>query len=173
MSKAQFRKELAQLDREQLVQLLLDVYDVQVLPKEYFEFFINPDMPKLYEKFRLGIEKELKRGKYNRSRTRVSYIKKAIKTFGCFGPEPETMSNLMAYSVLSMAMNERYYYMTDTQLRGIDALAVMMLDYGDKHGAFDYALGKLQRGLDSGALSRLMTERLTALINEYLSGSSD
>lgn len=63
MSKAQFKKELAGLEKEQLVEMMVDLYSRRKDFKEYFEFFLNPDVKKLTAKYHDLISKELARVK--------------------------------------------------------------------------------------------------------------
>lgn len=50
MSKALLKKELAHLDRDQLVEVILNAYSSSKEAKDYFEFFLNPDAEALLEK---------------------------------------------------------------------------------------------------------------------------
>ena len=52
MSKLQLKKEIQKLERHQLEQMVLDAYAARKETKEYFEFFLNPDVEKLTENIR-------------------------------------------------------------------------------------------------------------------------
>ena len=43
MSKIKLKKELQNMSREQLLDIILNVYDARKEAREYFEFFLNPD----------------------------------------------------------------------------------------------------------------------------------
>lgn len=81
MSKALLKKELAHLDRDQLVEVILNAYSSSKEAKEYFEFFLNPDLEALMQKKVDIIAKELNRAKYGYSKARISFIRKAISDF--------------------------------------------------------------------------------------------
>lgn len=66
MSKAQLKKELANLTHEQLIELIINTYGLSSEVKQYYEFFLNPDVEKLLEKYKQAISKELSRAKYGR-----------------------------------------------------------------------------------------------------------
>ena len=51
MSKLRLTKEIKQLERHQLEQMILDAYAARKEIKEYFDFFLNPDVDKLIEKY--------------------------------------------------------------------------------------------------------------------------
>lgn len=74
MSKSALRKELDRMSREQLEQIILDAYDAKREIKDYFEFFLNPDVNKLLDKQLAIVAKELSRVKWGTSRARVSII---------------------------------------------------------------------------------------------------
>ena len=125
------------MDREQLVQLLLDLYSARKEAKEYFDFFVDPDVDKLYEKYRSEIEKEMVRGKYGRSTARISRIKKSIKEFESFGVEKQSVIDLMAYTVSLSLIVERRKYVSTTFLNGMAWMASKMLEVADKNCLFD------------------------------------
>ena len=68
------------MSQEQLVQIIIDAYDARQETKEYFEFFLNPDVEKLFDKFRKDVMKEFNRTKWGRSKARVIVIKRQVKT---------------------------------------------------------------------------------------------
>ena len=43
MSKIQLKKHLAALTKEEVIALVLNIYDVKKEAKEYLEFIVNPD----------------------------------------------------------------------------------------------------------------------------------
>ncbi|MDE7153348.1 MAG: hypothetical protein K2O00_02735 [Muribaculaceae bacterium] len=103
MSKAGLKKELKQLDKDELIEVILDIYSLRKDAKEYFEYYINPDVDKLFRKYEDKIFKELKRVKkrFWRKETaaRPSVIKRAIKEFESFGSGKEWTVKLMFSTV--------------------------------------------------------------------------
>ena len=81
MSKTTLRKELKNMNREQLEQIILDAYDARTEIKEYFEFFLNPDVGKLLDKHKARLVKELNRTRWGRSKARVTILKLSVKYF--------------------------------------------------------------------------------------------
>ena len=63
MSKLLLKKEIKDLTRNQLEQMILDAYDAKKEIKEYFDFYVNPDVEKLTEKFKVAISSEFARNK--------------------------------------------------------------------------------------------------------------
>ena len=60
MSKLRLTKEIKQLERHQLEQMILDAYAARKEIKEYFDFFLNPDVDKLIEKYKVAASKEFR-----------------------------------------------------------------------------------------------------------------
>ena len=143
MSKLQLKKEIKSLSREQLENMILDVYDARKEIKEYFEFFLNPDVDKLKEKYKVAISRELSRSKRGYSKARISVIKKLIKEFASFQPGFEAEIDLYYYAVSFAMLVETSLYCSDTLINGISILVVHMLDYADSNGIADKTLARL------------------------------
>ena len=160
MSKLQLRKELSGLEREHLVQIILDLYSARKEAKEYFDFFLEPDLPKLYEKFRAEIEKEMTRGKYTNSTARISRVRKSIRHFASFGVDAEAVLELMLYTLGLSLVVERRKYVSKTFIRGIERLATDTLKFADKHCIFDTAHEQVVKILDGSVGSRSFVNML-------------
>ena len=70
MGKLQLKKELALMSHEEIVQIVMDAYAARREVKEYFDFFLNPDIDKLRDKTLARIDREITRGKHGRSTAR-------------------------------------------------------------------------------------------------------
>lgn len=147
MSKIQLKKELNNLDKNQLVQLILDLYSARKEAKSYFDFFIEPDMDKLTEKYRAAIDKELSRGKYNKSTARISKVRTIIRDYASFGISIEAVIELMVYALIEGLKVERAKYVSKAYINGITKLASDILKTGDKHEVFDTAMHLLEEAL--------------------------
>lgn len=131
------------MSREQLEQIILDAYDAKREIKDYFEFFLNPDVNKLLDKQLAIVAKELSRVKWGTSRARVSIIKKAIKDFIGYGPGPEACLNMMMSALLHIGLTDRYVNYTATQERYAAALINEVKKFGDTHNMADIAMGRI------------------------------
>lgn len=153
MSKTALRKELLNMSPEQLQAIILDAYDARTEFKEYFEFFLKPDINKLLEKHRAKLVKELNRTRWGRSKARVSVIKKAVKEFIGFRPGPEAVLDMLFLTLHLLGTTERYVDMADTQIKYIKALATQIVDYADENEMASLALGRISDMLQSGVYS--------------------
>lgn len=116
MSKAQLKKELSNLSKDQIIEVVLDLYTLRKDAKEYFEYYLKPDVDSLYNKYEEKIFKELNRVKryhhyIKNCASRISHIKRMIKEFDSFGSGKEWTVKLMFSTVeaaLILSSNSRY-----------------------------------------------------------------
>lgn len=88
MSKAQLKKQLNSLEKSQIIEMVMELYDARKEAKEYLEFYLNPDEDKKLEEFKKIIQKEFypSRGE---PKTRFSVCRKAVTDFMNMKPAPE------------------------------------------------------------------------------------
>ena len=60
MSKAKVKKELNKFTKEQIIELVLEMYDKKALTNEYLDFFVTLDEDKLIAKYKKEIKKYVK-----------------------------------------------------------------------------------------------------------------
>lgn len=104
MSKAKLRKYLASLERDQLMALMLEMYDARKSVREYLDFCADPDE----EKARENALKLLRRNYFTtQNRCRKSFSVKGgneiVADFSSLNPSPENMGMLLT-SHVEMAM---------------------------------------------------------------------
>ncbi len=160
MSKSRLRKELELMSDEQLRQMILDAYDVRKEIKDYFEFFINPDMEKLTEKHQNTVKKEIARNSRGRSKMRVSVLKKSIKEYMSYGASAEAVVELMIFTLKLIGHAERAFYMTETQLNYISKLYDEIIAYADTHLLASETIAQLDEIAKSERYSRYFKLRL-------------
>ena len=80
MSKAQLKKHLLKLTKEQVVDVVLELYDARKEAKEYLEFYMNPNDDGKLEEYKKIIYNEFypSRGE---PKCRFSVCRKAISDF--------------------------------------------------------------------------------------------
>lgn len=100
MSKAKLKKVFSQMSREELINLLTELYDSRKEVKEYLEYWLDPDIEKATEKVRGEINKVyfLPSGKA-RSKGRISEVKKLIKDFSNMVFDTERSMELSVYAL--------------------------------------------------------------------------
>lgn len=131
MSRTALRKELLKMDADQLRAVIADAYDARPEIKEYFDFFLNPDVDRLFDKTMAAVNKETQRTRWGYSKMRVTVLKKLIRDFAGFNPGPEHVLRLYSAVLLRLAAVDRVVDLSPVQERFVGALVVAMLGYAD------------------------------------------
>ena len=97
MSKLQLKKELQKLTKEQLIEQIIELYDMYKPVKEYYKIYLNPDnIQELFEKHKAIIVQEFYPSNKSRNpKLRFSVAKKAIADFSVIKPPPKLIADLM------------------------------------------------------------------------------
>ncbi len=145
MSKIALKKELAGLSHEQIIDVVLTAYSANKAIKDYFDFFADPDVEKLYDRFMREITKEIMRGKYRLSTARISRIRKWLKDFEGFNPGVERVRDLRLATIDRLIEQEKIKIYSDTLIRGTLKLLNDTIVYADRHLIFDTTMGEIER----------------------------
>lgn len=168
MSKAQLKKELANLTHEQLIELIINTYGLSSEVKQYYEFFLNPDVEKLLEKYKQAISKELSRAKYGRrSKARISVVNGHLKQFRMLDPGSEWVIDLWLYMLQYAAVTESTLYFSETLYRGLGKSLDGLMDYADSNYQLDRVLKGVREILESDTTSRTMRRLLNETTANY------
>ncbi|HMI07724.1 MAG TPA: DUF6155 family protein [Flavobacterium sp.] len=99
MSKRDLKKYLASLDKEQIEEQLLELYDKFPDVKTYYDFVFNPKEEKLVSEAKLKISNEYFPIKTKRAKLRRSTAQKYIKHFLILGVDPFAVADVMLYTM--------------------------------------------------------------------------
>lgn len=149
MSKKSLEKELAKFDADQLRAIILNAYGSSDDAKEYFEFFVNPDVDKLFEKCAGVIHKEFTRSKWGTSKARISLIRKQIKKFRNFDPGAEHVLRFMFHVVAYAAAVETMVDFNATLRNGIFGIVYEGFKYAAENGMMPTAYNLYKRLITS------------------------
>lgn len=100
MSKAKLKKYLQDLTKEQILQVVLELYDARKAAKDYLEFYMEPDASAALKK----AKKELLRNYFTpqgrpRAKMSVKNGNAIVADFIKLQTSPETVADLLAYHV--------------------------------------------------------------------------
>jgi hypothetical protein len=97
MGLTDIKKELRNLDKEKLVELIVDLYKKNKSVKEFLDFYVNPNEKELFLKYKDKVYEAFypKRG----DRFKLSDGKKAISDFKKLEASNELLSELMLFYV--------------------------------------------------------------------------
>lgn len=168
MSKIQLKKELNTFDSNQLIQLVLDLYSARKEVKEYLDFFLNPDVERLTEKFQKLLFKEINRGKYRNCKARISKIRQIIKDYASYGVGAEAEISLTLYVIKESLITERRFDFNKTLSDGIGKLLIQIIVLADKNLIADKTLKQIDVVLSAGYGTYYFTKFLRRYIKENL-----
>ncbi|MEL1240267.1 DUF6155 family protein [Flavobacterium flavipallidum] len=100
MSKRDLKKYLSELDKEQLQEQLIELYEKFTAVKEYYDFVFNPKEEKRLQEAKLKISNEFfPIGKTRKAKMRRSTAQKIIKHFITLGVDPYITADVMLYTI--------------------------------------------------------------------------
>ena len=103
MSKRDLKKYLGELDKEQLQEQLIELYEKFSPVKEYYDFVFNPKEEKRLQEAKLKISHEYfpisSTGKKRKPKMRRSVAQKFIKHFITLGVDPYVTADIMLYTI--------------------------------------------------------------------------
>ncbi|WBL24050.1 DUF6155 family protein [Zunongwangia sp. HGR-M22] len=100
MSKRALKKYLKELDKEDLEEQIMDLYERLDEVKVFYNFVFNPNERKLIENAKVKIGKEyFPENRRKRPKARRSIAQKLIKHFKKLGVDPITTADLMLYNI--------------------------------------------------------------------------
>jgi hypothetical protein len=103
MSKRDLKKYLSELNKEQLEEQIIDLYEKFQPVKVYYNFVFNPKEESLLQDFKLKISNEYfpikKLGRRSKPKMRRSVAQKLIKHFVVLGVDPFVIANVMLYNI--------------------------------------------------------------------------
>jgi len=111
MSQASLKKELKHLEKEHLVELVLDIYKRSKEAKAFLDFFVDPNEKELFEKYKNKVYEAFypKKG----YKVKIAQGKKAISEFKKFETSADLQAELMLFFVeTGVELSLHYGYLT-------------------------------------------------------------
>jgi hypothetical protein len=103
MSKRDLKKYLTELNKTQLEEQILELYEKFLMVKTYYDFVFNPKEDTLLKECKIKISNEYfpqkTSGKPRRPKMRRSVAQKYIKHFILLGVDPFIIGDVMLYSI--------------------------------------------------------------------------
>ena len=99
MSKRALKKYLAELEKEELEEQVLDLYEKFSSVKEFYNFVFNPNEDRLVQVAKMKISNEYFPLKRKLPKARRSVAQKHIRNFVTLGMDPVKLADLMFYNL--------------------------------------------------------------------------
>ena len=99
MSKTQLKKHLQALPQEQVVDLMLQLYDANKSARDWLEYYLQPDDDATLKKYKALIHNEFYPADGSEPKMRFGICRQAISDFKKLKPRPESQAELMIFFV--------------------------------------------------------------------------
>ncbi|MEO8515740.1 MAG: DUF6155 family protein [Flavobacterium sp.] len=99
MSKRDLKKYLSELNKVQLQEQIMELYEKFIPVKTYYDFVFNPKEEKLLEECKLKISNEYFPTRSKKPKLRRSVAQKYIKHFISLGVDPYVVADVMLYNI--------------------------------------------------------------------------
>ncbi len=149
MSKTQLKKELQHMERDQLQELIMELYEARKEAKEYLDFFVDPDIEKMTEKYRATLRKEIGRVSRGRALPRMTRVRKAVKNFSSFNPGAEYVAEMMTFAIEQLCAIVAGNWIKDATARSVARFLGETLVYIDRQEIVSIYLPRLIAAVES------------------------
>ena len=95
MSKSTIKKLLQSMTKEDIIEMVLELYSARKEAKEYLEFYASPDEKGKLEEYKSIIREEFYPKKRREPQTRFSVCRKAVADFKKLKPSADALAELM------------------------------------------------------------------------------
>lgn len=147
MSKKEVKAALKDLDREQLSELILEIYSSVKGAKEYLDFYANPDEEKKAEEVKAGIFREIFPMR-RRKKIKFAPSKRLIADFARLRCSPRLVLDLMLYLVETARQAERMGRAGSESFHSsLQKNVLAAHEYAEKHGLEEEFRPRLQAAL--------------------------
>ncbi len=120
MSKIKLQKYLANFSKEEIIEIILNLYDARAEAKDYLEFFLNPNEQKRMDKVKSIIYKEFFKTR-GYPRTRITVCRKAIKDFISLGASHEAQAEVIFfYFDLVIQYLQENHFIKPTHIKALE-----------------------------------------------------
>ena len=174
MSKTSLTRELRTMEKDQLIEIILQAYSAGKETKEYFDFFVDPNPEGMYKKYSELIVKEFSRVKRgHRTKARISVIKGIIKKFMSFEPGAEYVTELYIHAISHALETEKNIYFTETLSNGIKKLTTEAFTYSDRHGTARHFLNGIENVVKAEKGTKYFRQMIRDCVADRLNGAEN
>lgn len=150
MSKRALKKYLATLDKDQLEEQVMDLYERFKDVKTYYNFAFNPNEDKLVEEAKFKISKEYFPLNRRRPKLRRSIAQKLIKNYVTLGVDPLRVSDLMLYTIEIAQIYSRDHVIKQVSFyKSMLVSFEQAIDFIQTHGLYDDFKERIDEILDT------------------------
>lgn len=99
MSKSQVKKLLTGMSKEEVIDVMMELYDARKEARDYFDYYVNPNESSELEKFKKIVLKEFDDDISRDPQCRFSVCRKALSDFKKLSPSADTLAEAMVFYI--------------------------------------------------------------------------
>lgn len=99
MSKSQVKKLLTGMSKEEVIDVMMELYDARKEARVYFDYYVNPNESSELEKFKKIVLKEFDDDISRDPQCRFSVCRKALSDFKKLSPSADTLAEAMVFYI--------------------------------------------------------------------------
>lgn len=168
MSKTTLKKIIMKMDNEQLVSLILDIYNAKKEAKDYLDFFANPDIEQRIEKAKNIIKKSVIRLKRGILKPRMKTVKDAVKSISSLSPGEEYVAEIMTFAFEQFCIGAMFGRIQDATLRSIIRHLKETVIYVDSNGLSNIFIPRIEKTIESLKTDYMFRREFKNLMTESL-----
>ncbi len=168
MSKTSLKKQLALMERADIEQLIIELYEARKEAKEYLDFFIQPDIDAKLRKARAAIDREAGRVSRGRARPRITRVRRFIRDITSLNPGAEPACEIMTYTVERFCTVGSENWIKDSTARALAKLMQETVRAADLGGVLAQFLPRIEKAVDDIRTDRFYSAEFRTLMNESL-----
>lgn len=149
MSKRDLRKYLADLEKDQILEQIIELYSKFPEVKTYYDFVFNPNEEKLLREAKVKVSNEYFPTRSKRARLRRSTAQKILKHFITLGVDAFIIADLMLYNIeIAQVYSENNRIKNDTFYKSIHNSFSQSVSFLIERGVLEDFKIRLQKIVD-------------------------
>lgn len=169
MSKATLKKAVQTLEKDQIIEMILDLYAARPEAKEYLDFWVSGDIDSKMTKAKAAIVKEVSRRQRTRPRPRMTKIKRIIKDIVTLNPDSEAIAEIMTFAVERMCAVGSEGWIKDTTQKSTAKLLHDTLIYAKKNVEYYIVFNRLDAAISNMSTSYWWSRDFKMMLADELS----
>jgi len=135
MGKAQLKSYLNNLEKEELIEQVMELYKTSKEVKKYYDFLLKPDLSKLADEWKVKISKEYFPTYGRRIKARRSVGQKAVRELEFLGVTPDVVADVRLYAIEVAVLYTIEMHKSDIAFnKSIEQQYVKFIDYVAEFG---------------------------------------
>lgn len=146
MSKATIKKLLRSMSKEEIIEMVIEMYDARKEAKDYLEYYASPDENSKLEEYKDIIREEFYPERRREPKTRFSVCRKAVADFKKLKPSADALAELMlSYMEYAIEFTFDFGDMSEQYYESVEGNFAKTVEFIAKNGLWEKYDKRLQQ----------------------------